>query len=189
MGKKKRKKNPRKFMLTGTFTATTDSATIAFEDGRLIVVDDNGKTLPMNDFCQQQLYERNSDKGDKVLNQVFSNSNTIDVNKALSSYDYIFGADTNTIQLNDMFISFGVLAKCEITEKTDTDFKARASLCHTMESINHCKISNIENCFWTYAIKYILENNSIPTDSKIALVVDSDLRQFREDEQKRKTYI
>lgn len=185
MGKKKIQRNPRKFMLMSKFTATTTNATIGFEDGRLIIKDDDGDSLPMNEFCQQQLYERISGKGDKVLNQAFSDINTLDIDRVLTSFDFIYGADTNTIQLNELFFSFGVLAKCEITEKTDTNFRANISLYHTMESSNCEKVSNIENYFWIYAIKYILDNNSIPIDSKVALVVDSDfshLEKFNKQE-------
>lgn len=162
-------------MLESSFTATTDKVTIALKDGQLIIEDKNGKSLPLNKFRQQQLYERNSNKSDKVLNQVSSNINTIDVDRALTSFDFIFGADTNTIRHNDIFLSFGVLAKCEITEKTDNEYRAKVSCYHTLESSNRKKIENIENYFWIYAIRFILEDNSIPIGSKIALVVDSDL--------------
>lgn len=174
MGKKKKlnKMKPRTTSIMVGFKPKGNSVKVNVKDGK-IVVEDGDEILPLFDGRLTTTYEREN-KNPKTLVHIPTNINAININRNICEFDIIFAVDTNTIEVNNVYQSIGIIIICEL-DKSDSGFKANYKGLNSIETVNEYKHPFIEQVCWKSAIEYILDNAKFKDMKRIGLVVDCDL--------------
>ena len=169
---KKNEIKPRINSITGNFVANSDKIKFSLKDGSLVAESDNGD-IPMSKFKTETFYKR--EKNDKILNRIYTDNNSIDINRNLSQYNFIYAIDTNTMFTDNKYISVGSLVKGDFIKKNEEGFNLSYK-CHKNFIIeSEYKYIDVEQYLWTESIKLIKNELILHYNPKIGLIIDCDL--------------
>lgn len=118
-------------------------------------------------------------KGLKVLNQANLQVGKliINPNEALLKYELVFAVDTNTVILNNEYLSVSCIALCKfIRAGTNAIAQFAATQCLEFRGVSE----KSENIAWVKVIQMIIGNPAYDPIKKIGVVVDSDLGNIPE---------
>ena len=146
---------------------------ISWEEDSIVVIDNDGTSIPVQDFASRRRKPRHSGKDDKILSQVSSTVATKSIEKSITEFDALYAIDSNTKLVNGKYIMICIIAKVVIEELSQTSVNMKPVFVHALEAENTCHYTHTEPFMWRYGIEHILSLGTSPT--RTGIVVDSHL--------------
>lgn len=166
-------KKPRKWNMNVQFQKPITELGIGRLPNGTLVYFDNG--IPVKDakVSYETVYDRGKNK--KVINRIELDPNSIslDPNESLKKFNFIYAIDTNTKTKEEDIISVTNIVMCIVNSEVENILDIKYKPIHNLEFWNIK--DHPENLAWMKVIQYITKAEGYNPNSKIGLVVDSDL--------------
>lgn len=166
-------KKPRKWSINVEFEKPATEIRIGdFSNGHIQGFD-NGVPVRPEKVGFEIGYDREKKK--KIINQIALDPNRITPSpeESLQKFDLVYAIDTNTRVASDKLLSVTCIVLCTLDHVSDEILDIRYGPFRALEFWNIT--DHPENVAWMKVIQFITQDSAYNTNSKIGIVVDSDL--------------